>query len=453
MALHKVKQGLSLPIKGAPEPQVEDARRPARVALVAADYVGMKPTMHVKVGDGVRRGQLLFEDKKRPGVRYTALGSGKVVAVNRGARRALQTVVIELDPGETADTVRFAADTGKHPSGLSREQVRDLLLESGLWTALRTRPFGHVADPQSAPLAVFVTAMDTSPLAPPTDVILAGQEDHVERGLAAVAKLTDGVTYVCTGPDTKLSLPAEGRFQHETFTGPHPAGTVGYHIHALRPVTREKFVWHIGLQDLIAIGKLFHNGVLDPSRIISLGGPMVRRPRLLRTRLGAFLGDLTAGELEPEEVRVISGSVFSGRMAQGEVHGYLGRYHQQVSVIAEGRDREFLGWLTPGFDRYSTINTFLSRLMPGKKFAFTTTTHGSDRAIVPIGMYERVFPFDILATAMLRAVVMQDVEQAERLGVLELEEEDLGLCSFVCPGKHNYGTELRRLLTTIEKEG
>lgn len=456
MALHKIKKGLTLPILGEPEQRLDDARPPLRVALVAADYHGMKPTMHVQEGDDVRRGQLLFEDKKTPGVRFTSPAEGRVVGVHRGAKRALQSVVIELSEAERsgkAESIRFASATGKAPGTLSADQVADLLLESGLWTALRTRPFSKVADPATRPRSIFVNAADSSPLAADPKVVLDGRGEDFERGLSALSKLTEGTVYVCTASGFKPSMPSDGRCRHEEFAGPHPAGTTGMHIHTLDPVNRNKLVWTIGYQDVLAIGVLFGNGSLDVSRVVSLAGPPVKQPRLLRTRIGVSLDDLTQGEIEDGEMRLISGSVLAGRAAQGEIHGFLGRYADQVSVLAEGREREFIGWLLPGMDKYSVLATYASTLMPGKKYAFTTSTNGSDRAIVPVGTYERVFPFDILPSFLCRSLAVGDLEQAEALGALELDEEDVALLSFVCPGKIDYGVHLRDLLTTIEKEG
>ncbi|MEM7585987.1 MAG: Na(+)-translocating NADH-quinone reductase subunit A [Acidobacteriota bacterium] len=456
MAVHKIKKGLSLPIAGEPEQTIEDAKPPSHVALIAADYHGMKPTMQVQVGDVVKRGQLLFDDKKTPGVRYTSIAGGKVTAVNRGARRALQSVVIELDNDEQAgkaETIAFESATGKSPSELSEEQVRALLLESGLWTALRARPFSRVADPATRPSSVFVTAIDSNPLAPDVSVILRSNEDDFQRGLVVLSKLTDGSVFVCAQPGAGLPMPTEARVRLEEFTGPHPAGTPGLHIHTLDPVDRSKSVWYVGCQDVVAIGKLFHRGELDVSRVVSLAGPPVKNPRLLRTRLGASTDALTAGELEDGDLRLISGSVFSGRTAQGDIEGYLGRYHQQVSVLAEGREREFLGWLAPGTNRFSLTRAFLGALTPGKKRAFTTSTNGSERAIVPVGTYEKVFPLDILPSFLTRALAVGDLEQALELGALELDEEDVALLSFVCPSKDDYGVKLRDVLTTIEKEG
>jgi Na+-transporting NADH:ubiquinone oxidoreductase subunit A len=456
MASHKIRRGLDLPIAGAPGAELEAARQVSRVAVMAADYVGMKPTMHVRVGDSVRRGQLLFEDKKTPGVRYTALGEGKVVAVHRGDRRALQSVVIELSSAERGGRGAdggFRGFSGQHPSAMSRDQVRELLVESGQWTALRRRPFSQVPAPESTPHAIFVTVADSNPLAPDPALALSDRQGDFERGLTALGKLTDGAVHVCTPPGLEVALPSTGDFHLESFEGPHPSGTAGLHIHQLSPVSRERSVWWIGYQEVLAIGKLFATGSLDVERVISLAGPAVARPRHLRTRVGAYLDDLVAGELAAGENRVVSGSPLHGRAAMGDTHGYLGRHHNQVTVLGEGREREFLGWLAPGLEKFSVSRTFLSALSPGKRFAFTTTTNGSDRAIVPIGLYEKVFAFDIPPNHLLRALAAGDIESAEALGVLELDEEDLALCSYVCPGKHDYGSYLREMLTTIEKEG
>ena len=457
MGLHRIKKGLDLPIAGEPDQRlIHQAEQPARVALLADDYVGMKPTMHVSAGDDVRRGQVLFEDKKTPGVRYTAPAAGRVTAIHRGERRALLSVVIQLDSAELGgrgETVQFSSYSGRHPSSLGSDNVKELLIESGLWTSLRARPFSRVADPQLRPRSIFVTASDSNPLAPSVDAVLAGKEAHFERGLHAVAQLTDGPVHVCKMAGSKVKAPAGTRFIEQEFAGPHPAGAAGVHIHRIDPVDRGKLVWHLNYQDTIAIGRLFESGALEVETVVSLAGPSVRRPRLLRTRLGAPTDELVARELQNGENRVISGPVLSGRAAAGEVFGYLGRYHHQISVIPESRGREFLGWLSPGADKFSTVNVFVSKLLPGAKFRFSSSTNGSDRAMVPIGMYERVLPMDILPTFLLRALLVSDVERAEQLGCLELDEEDLALCTFVCPSKVEYGPLLRQVLTTIEKEG
>jgi Na+-transporting NADH:ubiquinone oxidoreductase subunit A len=451
---------LDLPITGQPEQVVSDAPAPRFVALLGDDYVGMKPTMHVQPGDRVQRGQLIFEDKKIEGVRFTAPGGGTVVDVYRGDRRRFEALVIELDEAERKDPgkapcVTFEAYSGKEPQVLGRQGVQDLLLESGLWTALRARPFDRTANPADNPHSVVINAMDSNPLAPNPSVVLEGRGEDFARGVAAVAQLTEGTTYVCKAPATVLEgLGTIDRVQVEEFAGPHPAGTSGYQIHVLDPVDRQKVVWYLGYQDVLAIGRLFATGRLDVERVVAVAGPPVKSPRLLRTRLGADTATLTAGEIPPEgEYRVITGSVLSGRRAEGENFGYLGRFHNQISVLEEDRERRMLGWLAPGADKFSVVRAFVSSLFPSKKYDFTTSTNGSPRAIVPIGMYEQVMPMDILPTFLLRALMVGDLERAEELGALELAEEDLALCTFVCPGKNDYGPALRRVLTTLEKEG
>lgn len=437
MSVHRVKQGLRLPIAGSPHQAIESGPTVARSALVGADYIGLRPTMHVAVGASVDRGQLLFEDKKTPGVRFTAPVAGTVVAINRGDRRAFESIVIAASDDERAGRgrqVALASFSGRDPSSLDGDEVRALLVESGLWTALRARPFSRVADPAARPRSIFVTAIDTDPLAPDVDIVLAGREADVTAGLAVLTRLTDGPVFLCTSAASSMVDPRIDRVRHERFDGPHPAGTVGVHMHRLDPAGRGRVVWHVGYQDVAAMGRLFRTGDIDTRRIVALAGPAMGRPRLVRTVAGASTADLTSGELVAGDVRVVSGSVLSGRKAAGDVHGYLGRYDRQVSALVEGRARELLGWARPAGS------------------AMTTSTHGSPRAIIPIGLYETVMPFDIPATFLLKALVTHDLERAEQLGCLELDEEDLALCTFVCPSKIEYGPHLRDVLSAIEKD-
>ncbi|KAA3660135.1 MAG: Na(+)-translocating NADH-quinone reductase subunit A [Calditrichaeota bacterium] len=448
MGLTKLKKGLDLPINGAPEQTVHNCEPVSQVALVGDDYIGMKPTMAVDVGDTVKLGQLLFTDKKMEGVKYTSPGAGKVVAVNRGEKRIFQSIVVELKGNDQVTFDNFKANDLK---SLKRDQVQNQLIESGVWTALRARPFGKVANPATTPHSIFVTAMDSNPHAPEASALLEGHEDDFINGLEVISKLTEGKVFVCKSPGDKISTGSVNAEVAE-FSGPHPAGLVGTHIHFLDPVNREKTVWHVGLQDVIAIGVLFTTGKIHTERIVSFSGPTVKHPRLLKTRPGALIDELTSGELKEVENRQISGSVLSGRTASGP-YAFLGRYHQQIFALEEGRKREFFGWLGAGVNDHSVKNIVLSKLFSGKKFNMTTTTNGSRRAIVPNGGYEQVMPMDIQPTFLLRALAVNDLEEAEKLGALELDEEDLALCTYACPSKRDFGPSLRENLTIIEKEG
>lgn len=457
MAVHRITKGLDLPITGLPEPTIDDSKRVNTVAVIAHDIIGLKPRMKAQVGDDVRRGTPLFEHRKRPGLIFTSPAAGKVVEVHRGERRALQSFVIALSEGEKAgepESTPFSSYTGKPAAELSEDDVRGLLLESGLWAALRERPFSTIPAPESKPGAIFVNATDSNPGAPKMELVFDGRTEDLEAGLLALSKLTEGTVFFVRDAGSKVDPgPTQGAIKVEEFEGKHPYGTVGTHIHNLWPVNRERVAWHLNLQDALRIGVLIRTGELDPTLIVSLTGPQVNKPRLLKTRLGAPISELVEGELKDGENRIIAGSVLSGRQTTDETNDFLGRYDQQISVIREGREREFLGWLGPGTEKFSVINTFVSKLMPTKRFDFTTTTHGSHRAMVPIGMYEKVMPLDIMPTFLLRALAVGDVERAEALGALELDEEDLALCTFVDPGKTEYGPLLRGVLTTIQEEG
>jgi Na+-transporting NADH:ubiquinone oxidoreductase subunit A len=408
--------------------------------------------MQVAEGDRVKLGDALFTDKQNPGVSFTSPGAGVVKAINRGARRVLQSVVIELNG---KDERTFASYKEAELPKLSTEQVRQNLLDSGLWTLLRTRPYSKIPAPEAKPHALFVNAMDTNPLAANPDVVIKERAADFRNGLMVVSHLVEGKLYVCKSPSQTAINAAVGKAEGVDFDGPHPAGLVGTHIHHLSPVNGAKCVWHLDYQAVIAIGALFTTGRLNVERVVSLAGPIVSKPRLVKTRVGACLSDVVSGQIEDgKEARVISGSVLCGRRAEGPFD-YLGLYHNQISVIAEGREREFMGWVVPGGQKYSFLNVLLSSLpkVRGRKFPMASSLWGSPRAIVPLGIYEEVFPFDILPTQLLRALVVGDTDMAQALGCLELDEEDLALCTFVDPGKHDFGPVLRTNLMQIEKEG
>ena len=445
-----IKKGLDLPITGGPKQIIEDGNRVKSVAILGMDYVGMKPTMMVSEGDTVKLGQIIFTDKKNPGVNFTSPGAGVVKSINRGEKRALQSVVINLH-GSAEES--FNQYNESELNNLTAEQVKENLLASGLWTTIRTRPYGKTPAVDSKPSSIFVTAIDTRPLAADPSVIIRTRSNDFNNGLAVIAKLTDGKTYVCkaSGADIAVSNVATVA----EFSGPHPAGLPSTHIHFIDPVNINKFVWHLDYQAVIAIGALFTSGRLNVERVVSLAGPTVNNPRLIRTRVGANTNDLVAGELADDvESRVISGSVLYGHTA-AYWSAYLGCYSNQVSVLQEGRARELFGWIVPGKDKYSALNVYTSSVdrKNNRLFPLTTDKNGSNRAIVPVGVYETVMPMDILPTPLLKSLVVGDSDQAQLLGCLELDEEDVSLFTFVDPGKHDFGPVLRANLTKIEKEG
>jgi Na+-transporting NADH:ubiquinone oxidoreductase subunit A len=444
----KVRRGLDLPIAGAPEQLVQDGPKISQVAVVGSDYPGMKPTMAVREGDRVTRGQVLFADKKNEGVVFTAPAAGKVVAVNRGERRLFQSLVIDID-GDKAE--KFKSYSAAKLSGLDRAAVVDNLVNSGQWVALRTRPYAKVPAIDSTPASIFVTAMDTNPLAADPAVIIAERSEDFINGLTVLTHLTEGPVNLCTAPNSGVPGEEVDGVREISFSGPHPAGLPGTHIHHVDPVSADKTVWTIGYQDVIATGALFTSGKLDSARVVALAGPQVVKPRLVSTRLGANLNQLVIGELANDENRIVSGSVLAGRKAAGEF-AFLGRYHNQVSVIREGREREFLHYLRAGVNKHSALPIFFSSLTK-KLFNMTSSTNGSERAMVPVGGYEDVTALDLLPVQLLRSLIVGDTEMAQKLGCLELDEEDVGLYTYVCVGKYEYGAILRDNLTRIEKEG
>ena len=449
MGVIKIKKGLALPINGDPEPILDESKAVKRVALLGNDYVGLKPTLQVAVGDNVKLGQLLFTDKRMPGVKFTAPAPGKIIEINRGAKRVFLSIVIEI---EGNDEVSYDTFSESQIPALTTDQIKERLIDSGVWTSMRERPFSKVANPETSPNSIFVNAMDSNPLAPSVSKMLEGNESEFKNGLRIISKLTEGKVFLCKEAGDNIPDIQLHNLSLQEFSGVHPKGLVGTHIHFIDPVNRLKKVWYIDAQDVISVGHLFTKGRIKTDRIISIAGPSVVKPRYIRTRIGASLQELTTGELNEGENRIISGSVLNGRLFSTE-EGYLGRYDHQISVIEEHTTRDFLGWIAPSSNLFSVKKVLLSSLSPEKKFDFTTALNGGKRAIVPCGSYEKVMPLDVLPNYLLRALEVDDVEEAEKLGCLELDEEDLALCTFVCPSKVDHGINLRRNLNLIDREG
>lgn len=448
MAVHKIKQGLDVPIHGALEnPSVVDGPAVGHVALLPQESWGIKVQMLAQVGDKVQAGTPLFRDRRDMDVVFTSPVAGTLEAVNRGARRAVQSVVVKVDG--SGESVSFDK---VDPKTADRETLVKSLCASGLWPNLRQRPFDKVAQSGETPRSIFVTAMDTNPLAVDPLALLAGREEDFQVGLSALCKLSGGATYLCTkqGQDWSAFL-ADG-VTHETFAGRHPAGNAGVHINALDPVGPERMVWHIDYQGVAEIGAFLRHGQVPSERVVAIVGPAATKTALVKTLRGAST-EAFQDYAPAEPTRFVSGSLISGATADpGSERGYLGRFAHQLTLVDDAPEREFVGWTKPIGSRWSLSNAYLAKFLK-KKFRVDTDLNGGERAIVPIGNYEKVMPMDILATQMIKALASDDLEGAEKLGVLELAEEDIALCQYVCAAKIDITDMLRAMLTRIEKEG
>lgn len=447
MKRFSLRKGLNVPISGAPRPEISIGGTVRTAGILGEDYVGLKPRIAVSEGDAVGPGTPIMFDKDMPEAQIVSPVAGTVKAINRGARRKLISIEIEVQDGAVAPV-----DFSSVGDISTREGLVERLCTAGLWPSFRTRPYSKVPQPDTAPAAIYVTAADTEPLA--ADPAIAIREDSAAfvRGLEAVAMLTDGTTYLCQGEGDPLPGGDLAGVEAATFTGPHPAGLAGTHMHFLEPPRTDKIVWTIGYQDVIVIGRLLLTGHYDASCVISLAGPVCADPRLVRTFAGASMLDLAADDLPADlPVRIISGSVLSGRAGAGPT-AYLGRYARQITLIEEDRKQIPLGWIRPMVEKYA-VQPVLGSAMSKRAFPLTTNLNGGRRAMVPIGTFEELMPQDFLPTQLLRALLVMDTDQAQQLGVLELDEEDLGLVGFACPAKYEYGMALRDCLTKIEKEG
>lgn len=442
----KIKKGLDIPMTGAPRQEISPSSEVDRAALLGVDYRGLKPMLEVKVGDEVCVGDTLFRDRRFPDVCFTSPMGGVVEAINRGDRRALLSVVIK----KSFDEKQKEFSVGSVFS-MPMDDLRRILFESGMWTALRERPYGMMADPQKKPTSIFVTAMDSNPLAMSADVVINQHAEEFQLGLSVLGRFTEGRVHVCQAPNVIIPHGDSPKFVHHVFDGPHPAGNVGTHIHFIDPVNASRCVWHIGYQDTIALGHLFKTGRLFVDRYASLAGYQVRAPRIIKTRLGADLDRVCKGELFGGENRIVSGSPIFGQVAQGPL-AFLGRFSNAVCVLKEDRNRYFHGFLSPGISKFSVKSVFLSSVFAKRNFSLKTNKHGSRRDIVPIGSYEEVMPLDIIPTFLVRAILSGDLDKMEKLGALELDSEDLALCTFVCPGKNEISDIFADALIKLQRE-
>jgi Na+-transporting NADH:ubiquinone oxidoreductase subunit A len=443
----KLKRGLNIRLTGAAGKSLTGEIPSALFSIRPSDFPSITPRLFVKPGDQVSAGTALFHDKVREELRFASPVSGTVKAVNRGEKRIILEVVIER---EGDDYVQFGKTD---PSSITRKEIKDRLLEAGLWPVIRQRPYHIIANPAATPKSIFISGFDSAPLAPDLNFIAENtNKPDFQTGLDVLKKLTDGnVNLVLEGSSTPAEIlkNAAGVEIHR-FTGPHPAGNVGIQIHHIDPVNKGDSVWYVNLQDVAVIGTLFNQGIYKHDRIIALAGSEVTTPQYYRTRSGASVGEIIKGNIKDGKVRVISGNVLTGTAVGAG--GNLGFYDNMITVIPEGDYFEFFGWALPGLNKFSFSKTFLSSLSGKKDFRLDTNLHGGHRAFVLTGQYEKVVPMDIYPMQLLKAILAEDIDNMENLGIYEIAEEDFALCEFICPSKTEIQAIVRKGLDLMVKE-
>ena len=449
MSVVRIKRGMDIPVHGAVSNlEITEAPEASLAALLPGEAVGIKTKLLVREGDPVQVGTPLFLDRRDDEVAFTSPASGKVKVIHRGSRRAVLAVVVERNGNDSqADSVSAP------PSGNDPAATRKALCGSGLWPALRQRPFGRIAHSGGSPAALFLTGTDSRPLAVSPRVFLDGREEDFQAGARALSSLLDGPTWLCIHPDDDWSGCVPEVVQVREFSGPHPAGLPGTHMHQLGPAGANQVLWNASAVDVADIGAYLLSGKIPVRRAVAVTGPAASNPGLVKTWLGADLGSIIESRTSEGAVRTVSGSLLDGRAANpGTPAGFLGRWNQQVSLVSEETRREMLAWMSPIGGRHTLTHTLLDKFFR-RRFRYDTDLNGSHRAIIPIGSWEEVNPLDILPTALVKSLSAGDLEEAEKLGALELVEEDVALWEYVCPAKSPVTTWLRRTLDQIEKEG
>jgi Na+-transporting NADH:ubiquinone oxidoreductase subunit A len=447
----RIKQGLNIRLKGEAEKVLVTLPAKGTYAIKPSDFHGLVPKLVVKEGDEVKAGSVLFTDKYNDLIRFTSPVSGIVTGVIRGEKRKILEIRIQAD-----NDIQYESFKPADPKSLSREQIIHNLLESGLWPFVRQRPFSTIANPGDMPKSIFISACDTAPLAPDSDFIVHGHGEDFQLGLDALTKLTTGkVQLNVSGAMGQSKVFSNSRgVQINTISGPHPAGNIGVQIHHIDPINKGEVVWYMYPQDVLAIGRFFRTGKLDLSRIVALTGPEAKNPKYFKVVCGTAVGPIIQGNItEGKDLRIVSGNVLTGSHIDKD--STLGYYDTQVTVLEEGNKPKLMiteGWLSPGFDKFSMSRTFPTWLMPGKRFNLDTNMNGEERAFVMTGQYEKVFPFDIYPVQLLKAVITNDLDGMENLGIYEVDPEDFALCEFVCTSKINSQEIIRNGLDIVKKE-
>ena len=471
-----IRKGLDLPISGAAEKRLTDARSITTCAMKPTDFVGLTPRLLVEEGDRVAVGDALFCDKSDERIRFTSPVNGQVKAIVRGEKRKLLEVVVEEDFNTTGSE---GSAYQSSPTPMDATAIKEAMLQCGLWTMLRQRPFGTIANPDNHPKAIFVSAFSSAPLAPDYDFVMQGKEPMLVKGLEALAQLTDGKVHICFRPNQRLAKQLSNlnaKISTHYIKGPHPAGNIGTQIAHIDPINKGEIIWTMNMQDVAVLGELVATGIYKPERVVAVAGPNIKNPHYYRVKCGACMAEIAKAQLlnneypkidandATKENRVISGDILSGTQIAAD--GFLSAYDDLVSILPEGDYYDFMGWLMPGFRKFSFSRTFLSGFMPKSTFKpmgielprfenfwkFDTNTHGDLRPLVFTGNFERVFPFDIYPTQLIKACIIGDIELMENLGIYEVEPEDFALCEFIDTSKTDIQAIVREALEKLRKE-
>ncbi len=441
-----IKKGLDIKLFGEAEKTIVDLNA-TKFAIKPTDFTGCFPKLQVKEGDMVKAGSPLFYDKYRDNIKFTSPVSGKVTSLVRGAKRKLLEIIIDSDGKEEAidfGTLNISSST--------REAVIEKMLNSGVWPVMRQRPYSVIANPSDTPKAIFIAAYDTSPLAPDFDLIVHSHGQEFQTGLDVLSKLTDGTIHLNVDANkttSKVFLNSKN-VQINTFSGPHPSGNVSVHISRIDPINKGDIVWYLYPQDVLTIGRLFTEGKFDSTRIIALAGSEVQKTGYYKTHIGAQITNMVNNNVTDGDNRFISGTVLTGEKIERD--GFVGFYDSMVSVIPEGKYSEFFGWLAPGFKKFSFSKTFPAWLTPNKKYKVDTNLHGGHRSFVMTAKFEKVFPFDIYPMQIIKAVMVEDIDLMENLGIYEIDEEDFALCEVIDTSKTEIQDIIRKGLDMMRQE-
>ncbi len=440
-----IRKGLDIKLLGEAEKTIKEI--PTKVcAIKPPDFHGVFPKLLVKEGDEVKAGTPLFYNKYKENILFTSPVSGKVREIRRGAKRVLLEVSVDAAPDQ--EFVDFGA---ADPNSLDKAAIIEKMLKSGVWPFVRQRPYSIIANPDDDPKAIMIPAFDSAPLAPDFDLIVEGQEADFQAGVDALKKLTGGKVYlnISDKQSSQVFNNAKG-VEINTFSGPHPAGNVSTQISRISPLNRGEVVWYLRPQEVLSIGRLFTQGKLDPSRIIALTGSEIEKPVYYKTIFGASISGMTDGNVRDGKLRYISGNALTGTKI--EKTGFVGFYDSQITVIPEGDHSEFLGWAMPRINKFSFYYTFLSWMMPRKKYRLDTNYNGGERAFILTGKFEQVFPLDIYPMQLVKSIMIEDIDQMENLGIYEVDEEDFALCEFISTSKINLQKTVREGINLMIRE-